>query len=103
MRSYNRFPQIIAELNPKVEAALDVGRHAIALDAQSRVHVDSGDLRNAIHVDDKYVVAGDSNVFYGAFEEFGTSHSPAHPFLVPAAEAKREEVAALVTAALRSL
>jgi HK97 gp10 family phage protein len=103
MKSYNRFPQIILELDPRVETALDLGRHAIALDAQSRVHVDSGDLRDSIHVDGDHVVAGNQTAFYGALEEFGTTHSPAHPFLVPAAEAKREEIVGLVTAALRGL
>jgi HK97 gp10 family phage protein len=102
-KSYNRFPQIIATLDPRLEEALDLGRQAIASDARSRVHVDSGDLRDSIHVDDEYIVAGDGDVFYGHYEEFGTVHSPAHPFMVPAAEANRDTVVALAAAALRGL
>jgi HK97 gp10 family phage protein len=102
-KSYNRFPQIIATLDPRLEAALHVGRQAIASEARARVHVASGELRDSIHVDGDYIVAGDSDTFYGHFEEFGTVHSPAHPFMVPAAEARREEVVGLAAAALRKL
>lgn len=102
-RSYNRFPQIIAELEPKVEAAVEVGRHMVADEARARVHVDSGSLRDAIHVDDKLVVAGDNDAFHGHFEEFGTTRNPAHPFLVPALEAKTEDIVGLVVASLRGL
>jgi HK97 gp10 family phage protein len=99
-RSYNRFPQIIATLNARLEPALDAGRQAIAADARARAHVDSGEMRDSIHVDGEYVVAG---AWHSMFEEFGTVHSPAHPFMVPAAEARREEVVGLAAAALRKL
>ena len=106
-KSYNRFPQIIAKLDPTVEAALGAGAELIEDEAKSRVTVASGDLKNAIHTenagDGVHVVAGDSDVFYGHFVEFGTANTPARPFLIPAAEAKREEVAATVAAALRKL
>ena len=49
------------------------------------------------------VIAGDSDVFYGHLVEFGTTHTPARPFLIPAAEANREEVVASVRAALKGL
>ena len=100
MKSYNRFPQIIATLDPRLEQALDVGRHMIASDAKARAHVDSGEMRDQIHVDGDYVVAG---AWYSFFEEFGTVHNPAHPFMVPAAEANRDTVAGLAAAALRRL
>jgi HK97 gp10 family phage protein len=107
VKSYNRIPQIVATLNPKLSAALRVGAEGIARDAQARVHVDSGALRDSIHVEDAdngfYVIAGNDDVFYGIFEEFGTTHSPAHPFLIPATEAGRDNVVGLVAAALRSL
>jgi HK97 gp10 family phage protein len=107
VKSYNRIPQIVATLEPKLRTALRLGAEGIARDAQGRVHVDSGDLRNSIHVEEGdggfYVVGGDDDVFYGIFEEFGTTHSPAHPFLVPALEAGRDNVVGLVAGALRSL
>jgi HK97 gp10 family phage protein len=100
VRSYNRIPQIIATLEPKLDAALGVGREMIANDARARAHVDSGEMRDSIMVDGDYIVAG---AFYSAFEEFGTSDSPPHPFMVPAAEANRDNVVSLAVAALRTL
>lgn len=104
----SRLPMVAAEIRPRVSAALKSGAEDIAELAKQRVHVDSGDLRDAIHVEragagEYSVVAGDEKVFYGHLEEFGTSHSPPHPFLIPAAEAGMAPTVAKVTAALRSL
>jgi HK97 gp10 family phage protein len=104
----SRLPMITAQLRPRVSAAVKEAAETIAVGAKERVHVDSGDLRDSIHVErtgaaEYSVIAGDENVFYGHLEEFGTSHSPPHPFLVPAAEAGRSVAAGLVTAALRGL
>jgi HK97 gp10 family phage protein len=44
-----------------------------------------------------------AGAFYSAFEEFGTSDTPPHPFMVPAAEANRDAVVSLAVAALRGL
>jgi HK97 gp10 family phage protein len=107
MRSYNRFPQIIATLDPRVKAALVPAADIIANAAKARVPVESGDLRDAIHLEDAddgvAVVAGGGDVFYGHMVEFGTSHSAARPFMVPAAEENRDTAVAAVAAALRSL
>ncbi len=104
---HTRFPQIVRELRPRVEKAVEEGAELIAREAKSRVPVESGDLRDAIHVDDdpqgSVVVAGTDEVFYGHMVEFGTSHSAASPFLVPAGEAKRSEIDNLIKAALRRL
>jgi HK97 gp10 family phage protein len=108
-RLHNRFPQIIATLEPKTRAALAAGAQLIAETAEARAPVDEGDLRDAIHMEDTsegvYVVAGGGpeDVFYGHMVEFGTSHSSARPFLIPALEERRAEVVATVAAALRSL
>jgi HK97 gp10 family phage protein len=103
----NRFPQIIASLNPKVNAALRVGAEVVEQAAKERVPVQSGDLRDAIHVEDGddgvYVVAGGGDVFYGHMVEFGTSHTSPRPFMVPAVEENRDTVAAVVAVALRTL
>lgn len=107
----SRFPQIIAELRPKVSAAVKTSAESIAENAKTKVAdpapVGEG-LRAAIHVEredvaEYSVVAGDEKVFYGSMVEFGTSHSAPHPFLVPAAEEGLPEAVALVTAALRGL
>lgn len=104
----SRFPTIIAELRPKVSSSIKFGAELIAEDAQERVHRDTEDLYHAIHTErtgpaEYAVIAGDDQVFYGHLEEFGTSHSPPHPFLVPAVEAQEENVVALVAAALKGL
>lgn len=107
----SRLPQIAAELRPRVNEAVEAGAEIIAERARARVPdapPQGQGLIAAIHVEDAgssgySVLAGDAEVFYGHMVEFGTSHSAAHPFLIPAAEESREAVAGLVTAALRRL
>ena len=95
----SRFPEIIARLPEAVaDAAARETAEAIERGAKERVPVDSGDLRDAIHVEQvgegKYlVIAGDGEVYYGHMVENGTSWSSGHPprpFLVPASEAERQ-------------
>jgi HK97 gp10 family phage protein len=95
-------------LPPTVDVALNQGAESIAEEAQNRVPIASGKLRDAIHVDRKdtgevFVVAGDDEVFYGHLVEYGTTNTGAQPFLIPALEDKRATVLADVTVALRSL
>jgi HK97 gp10 family phage protein len=103
----NRFPQIIAKLMRNSEALVRLSAEQIAAGARARVHVDSGDLRDAIHVeptdDGRLVIAGDDDVFYGHFEEFGAAGRSAHPFLVPAAEEQRDFLSSSYIAMLRKL
>lgn len=103
----NRLPQIIAEINPRVGVAVRQGVEAMELSAKARVHVDQGDLRDAIHIERQgmsfYVVAGNTDVFYGHMEEFGTSHSAPHPFMVPAFEEHRDRTVTAVRTALATL
>jgi HK97 gp10 family phage protein len=104
----SRIPQITIELAAKVDAALKAGAEAVERDAKARAPVNTGKLRAAIHTDrqgpgEYAVVAGDDDVFYGHLVEFGTTYTPAHPFMIPAAEAKRQAVAASVAAALKGL
>lgn len=99
----SRLPLIAAEMHPRVEEAIDRGTEIIAGSARDKVPVDEGDLRDAIHTDEGYVIAGDEDAFYGHMVEHGTSHTSPRPFLIPALEEKRAEVVALVAAALRGL
>lgn len=98
-----------------------MGAEAIAEEARNRVPVNTGRLRDAIHVEkrasgvevggqhvggvysDWFVVAGDTKAFYGHMVEFGTTHSPAHPFLIPAFESRRPVLEGLVREALQRL
>jgi HK97 gp10 family phage protein len=103
----SRFPQIIVSLDPRAEAAIGLGVQAIAAEAKARVPVESGALRDAIHVerdeDGWNIIAGDDEAFYGHIVEHGSVSTPPRPFLVPAAEAHKDSIAAAVTAALRAL
>lgn len=104
----SRFPQISRELRPRVAAATKLGAEAIAQEAKNRVPVRNGTLRDAIHVEfkgdaDWAVVAGNSKAFYGHMVEHGTTRAPAHPFLIPAFEARRVAVQAAIRTALQRL
>jgi hypothetical protein len=66
-----------------------------------------GRLRGEIYATDPSV-SGDhaeawviSPTSYGKFQEFGSRHNAAHPYLRPAAEESRSEVAAMVAEAVR--
>jgi len=80
-----------------MDIATKLGAETIERAAKERVPVASGTLRDAIHTDRKKVAeyevrAGNTEAFYGHMVEHGTSHSPPHPFLVPALEEEREQV-----------
>jgi HK97 gp10 family phage protein len=108
----SRLPEIAAELQPKVSAAVKTGAEIIAEAADANLvaggHLRTDDLGQAIHVEhagpaEYRVVAGNEKAFYGHMVENGTSHSPPYPFLVPAVEENEDTVVYLVTAALRDL
>lgn len=101
----SRLPEIIERLPGAVRAALTAGAQEVAQSAKDRVPVDTGRLQRAIHTEPTdegvSVIAGDHDVFYGHMVEHGTTHSPPHPFLVPALEEHREDILATVIAAVR--
>ncbi len=104
----SRIPEIALSLNPRVHAAIGAGAEAIAAEAKARVPVETGTLRDAIHVEPEgdgfSVVAGDNDAFYGHIVEHGSSTGlPPHPFLIPAAESQKDAIAAAVSAVLRTL
>ncbi len=107
----NRFPEIMAELPARVDAAIASG--AKVVEERARVRVPDAPpygegLVSAIHTErqgmgDYRIVGGDGDAWYGHFLEFGTSHSAPHPFLVPALEESRDEIVALARGALKHL
>lgn len=106
----SRFPQITAELRPKVGMAVRAAAEVVEEEAKARVPIGPPDVHlfDAIHVEredvaEYAVVAGDEDVYYGHMVEHGTSHSAPRPFLIPAMEDSKDAAAALVTAALRGL
>lgn len=104
----SRLPAIAAELRPRVSRAVKEGADDIVQQAKERVPRRTGALRDAIQsrpagAAQRRVVAGDGEVFYGRFIEFGTRFIEAEPFLVPAAEAEEDRIAERVTLVLRGL
>jgi HK97 gp10 family phage protein len=101
----SRLPAIAAELEPRTKAILAKAAEMTAGKAQARVPVDTGRLRNQIHVEyDETlgafeVLAGDARqkdfAFYAHVVEHGSVFKGARPFLVPAAEEVRGELVAL--------
>ena len=100
----SRLPKIANAIPDIVLDAARRGADQIAADARDRAPVDSGDLRDSIHVErvnDGYsVVAGNTRVWYGHLVEHGTVKSAAHPFLIPAFESN---IGPIVTDARRHL
>jgi HK97 gp10 family phage protein len=96
----NRLPEIAAALEVEVRAAAREAAELVAADARTRVPVDTGRLRAAIHVEQTAetteVVAGDREAWYGHIVEHGGVGHPAHPFLIPALEENREAIVALI-------
>ena len=106
----SRFPVIIAELGPRMNAVAREGAELIAQRAKQRVPVGAPEvhLRDAIHVEDEkrgsyLVVAGDTDAWYGHLVEFGTTHSAPRPFLLPSFEESTDEIAALAQVAVSKL
>jgi HK97 gp10 family phage protein len=104
----SRIPEIIASLPGEVKDALEPGAQLIAEEAQNRVPVDEGTLRDAIHVEEVEggwsVVAGnEEDAFYGHIIEHGGAHQAPRPFLTPAAESAWDDVLQLVEDALEDL
>lgn len=104
----SRLPKVVAELAATMDGIADASARFVAERAKARVPVNTGRLRDAIHVDrdgfaEYAVVAGNSDVFYGHIVEHGGVHTGPRPFLVPALEESRGEIVAAATAAIRKL
>ena len=112
MAKYNNVFELLDKLQPemvaKVSSALEEGAGLIATEAKTRVPVDSGKLRDSIHVEMSegktvaYVKAnarGKNRFAYGLVVEFSPSVNK--PFLYPAADARAEEVKAKVGKAMK--
>ena len=107
MITYNlvsRIPEIVESIPDEMAEVLEEGANAIAEDAKQRVPVDTGALRDAIHVEQVddltfSVVAGSTEAYYGHMVEFGSAEGgkgrgpiPPHPFLIPAAEVQHARI-----------
>ena len=104
----SRLDTIARELSGELDDAVRMAAEAIEEGAKARAPIDSGELRDSIHsekqADSSYlVIAGDKDAFYAHFVEYGTSKNSPHPFLLPAAEAERDNINARARRALEDL
>lgn len=104
----SRLTKIARSLDEELDLPMRLVAEAIEAGAKGRAPVNTGALRDAIHVEKRgegsySVVAGDSDVFYGHLVEHGTTKAPAHPFLIPAAEAERNHIPEIVRHSLEDL
>lgn len=87
-----------------VDAGVLTGAEAVLAEAEAIVPVDTGTLRDSLEIsvdDDGGVIVG-TPVEYAPFVEFGTSDTPAQPFLRPAADSASTEVEQAVAIALEA-
>lgn len=99
---------VAAQIPARLDAAARAVAEATAERARNRVPVDSGRLKDAIHVEreglgEYAVIAGDRDAWYGHFVEFGTVRTAARPFLAPAVEETRPTIQAIGIASLKDL
>jgi HK97 gp10 family phage protein len=89
--------------------AADAGAQVIAEEAKRLAPRDTGALADGITVQPGKLQQGRAQInvgpgkdeWYGALQELGTEHMPAHPFLRPALEGKKDEAAEAVRDVLR--
>src|SRR5690606_13750740 len=88
--------------------ALLAGAEPIREDAVRRAPRRTGFLAGHIITEpvkgrtDQVVIGPTKDAFYGLFQELGTSHHRAQPFLRPALEAKKDEAQRRAAAVLRA-
>jgi HK97 gp10 family phage protein len=66
------------------QKAIDSVRNDIKERAQYYVPVDTGYLKSSIRLIQKFTVG--STVRYAGYQEYGTMHHPAHPYMRPAVD-----------------
>lgn len=99
-----------------IRAAVRQGANVIKKKAQDYVPIDKGDLKKSIKVSGAKAKPGviafkirpvgskkkGGNIFYGRFQEFGTSKMVAHPFMRPAYDEAGEDVLNTVINTIKS-
>ncbi|MDO9304632.1 MAG: HK97 gp10 family phage protein [Sulfuricurvum sp.] len=99
-----------------IRAAVRQGANVIKKKAQDYVPVDKGDLKKSIKVSGVKAKPGviafkvrptgnkkkGISIFYGRFQEFGTSKMAAHPFMRPAYDEAGEDVLNVVIDTIKS-
>lgn len=89
--TYDHFPQLAAQLPVACGEIVQETLFDIETGAKLRVAVDTGALRASIQGEMTGETSGEvaTNIEYSVYQEYGTIHMPAHPYMTPAAEAAR--------------
>ncbi len=99
--AYNDIPRIVAGLEAAVADEVRKTVMDIEAIAKTKVAVDTGNLMNSITgTADGLSGTVATGVDYAAYQEYGTSKMPAHPYMTPAAEAAFPDFVAGVTRAI---
>ena len=84
----SRVPEVSAKVRRRAEQIVEKAALDVEAQAKLRAPVDTGLLRNSIHVQPISPLERDvtSPVHYSVYQEFGTRHMAAQPYMTPAAE-----------------
>ncbi len=88
-------------IKDKLDRNMEKACLLVERDAKINAPVDTGRLRasitHRIEKDDEDIVGiVGTNVVYASYQEFGTIHMPAHPFLFPALESNKGKIKELL-------
>lgn len=129
---FNHFERLLERMLHATDGALDRSARTVRTDAQSLVHVDTGATKASVYVSspngsdygdaigaaagmDRHATmlpaehVGKHEALVGVadaagiYEEYGTRYVPAHPFLTPAAEGRRDHFTEAVRSALEAV
>ena len=86
-----RLTTIAAQLRPRASAAVRKAAFDIQAHAQTNAPVDTGALQASIQVTETSDLSAEvsTNVEYAIYQEMGTVHMAAQPYMKPAADAVR--------------
>lgn len=101
----NRLPGMATLARAAVGAAVQKAVFDVEAQAKTRARVDTGAMRNSIHGEMTGEAEGQvsTGVDYAIYNEYGTAHMPAQPFMTPAAEAVRPSFVAAIAKAVGGL
>ena len=101
----SRLDNIAASLDEQLDSAIRRAAEMVEDGARDRAPVETGTLRDSIRSekqsDAAYAVM--ASAFYAHMVENGTIKTPPRPFLMPAAEAVRDNIDELVRQALKDI
>ena len=102
-----KFKKIQTDFEHKLGVATKAAAKKVESDAKTLAPYKTGTLRRSITTSDPIKSGGDvyckvgTDVEYAPYQEYGTSRIPAHPYLHPALDANKGEIAEKIRDALK--